>query len=351
MAIDLTPGEIYFIGEMDVRSKEPSSYVKIGLVRERDDKRLDERVLEHQTGNPRQLTLLRSIKTQCVSRVENHLHRSFATCQVSGEWFHLDMGGLDDSMALCQQLANDADRRSVFVETAKALSSQVSNGESLDPTDEMKDLHQQLLIAKHGTSLCTQLGKLVKSVLDELTDQGVDTSLYVSRQMKAGKKGLDEKQLQADHPDLYAQFVLTEEKFKTVPLTITGLRKFEIDPSEISEEFGMIHQRIVDMSELARRGEISPDDFYELYLGVLGYEVSFEWTTNFIDAELKASVGEFDEIIGVCKWKREMKIDEKFDKVAFSEVHPDLAEQYATRGPEELSTVLHKGRGAIGARS
>ena len=349
MAIDLTPGEIYFIGEVDVRSKEPSSYVKIGLVRERDDKRVDERVLEHQTGNPRQLTLLRSIKTPCVSKVENHLHRSFATCQVSGEWFHLDSSGLEESMTLCHQLADDADRRSVFVETAKVLGSQVSNGQTLEPTDEMKDLHQQLLVAKYGTSLCGELGKLVKVVLDELTDKGVDTSLYVTRQMKAGKKGFDEKQLQADHPDLYAQFVLTDEKFKQGALNITGLRKFEIAPSEISEEFGSIHQRIVDVSELARRGEISPDDFYELYLEVLGHEVSFEWTTIFIDAELKANVGEFEGIIGVCKWKREMKIEEKFDKAAFSEAHSDLAEQYTTRGPEELSTVLHKGRGAIGA--
>jgi len=349
MAIDLTSGEIYFIGEVDVRSKEPSSYVKIGLVRERDDKRVEERVLEHQTGNPRQLTLLRSIKTPCVSKVENHLHRSFATSQVSGEWFHLNAGGLGQSMALCQQLADDADRRSVFVETAKALSSQVSNGESLDPTNEIKDLHQQLLVAKHGTSLCRELSKLVKTVLEELTNQGMDTSLYVTRQMKAGKKGFDEKQLQADYPDLYAQFVLTDEKFKQGALNITGLRKFEIDPSEISEEFGMTYQRIVDVSELARRGEISPDDFYELYLEVLGHEVSFDWTTNFIDAELKASVGEFEEIIGVCKWKRGMTTETKFDKAAFSEAQPDLAEKYTIRGPEELSTVLHKGRGAIGA--
>jgi hypothetical protein len=349
MAIDLTPGEIYFIGEVDVRTKEPSSYVKIGLVRERDDKRVDERVLEHQTGNPRQLTLLRSIKTPCVSKVENHLHRSFATSQVSGEWFHLDAQGLDDSMALCEQLAEDAGRRSAFVEAAKTFGSQLSNGQSLDATDEMKDLHQQLLVAKYGTKLCGELGKTVKTVLDELTGQGVDTSLYVTRQTKAGKKGFDEKQLQADHPDLYARFVLTEEKFKAGNLNIAGIRKFEIDPSGISQQFGSIHQRITGASALALSGDVSPDAFYEMYLEVLGHEVAFEWTANFVEAELKACLGESDEIVDVCKWKREMKTEEKFDKAAFSEAHPDLAEQYATRGPEEVSTVLHKGRGAIGA--
>jgi len=313
MAIDLAPGEIYFIGEVDVRSKEPSSYVKIGLVRERDDKRVDERVLEHQTGNPRQLTLLRSIKTPCVSKVENHLHRSFATSQVSGEWFHLDAQGLGESMALCEKLADDAGRRSAFVEAAKAFGSQLSNGQSLDPTDETKDLHQQLLVAKYGAKLCGQLGKTVKTVLDELSGQGIDTTLYVTRLTKAGKKGFDEKQLQADHPDLYAKFVTTEEKFKPGALTVAGILKFEIDPSEISEQFGSVHQRITETSVLALAGEVSPDAFYELYLEVLGHEVAFEWTTNFVEAELKASLGEFDEIVGVCKWKRAMKTEEKFD--------------------------------------
>jgi len=348
MAIDLTPGEIYFIGEIDVRTKEPSSYVKIGLVRERDDKRVDERVLEHQTGNPRQLTLMRSIKTPCVSKVENHLHRSFATSQVSGEWFHLDAQGLGESMALCERLAEDADRRSAFVEAAKTFGNQVSNGQSLEPTDETKDLHQQLLVAKYGAKLCGELGKTVKTVLDELTGQGVDTSLYVTRQTKAGKKGFDEKLLQADHPDLFAQFVVTEEKFKAGGLNIAGIRKFEIEPSGISEQFGSIHRRVMDASVRTLSGDVSPDAFYELYLEVLGHEVAFEWTANFVEAELKASVGEFDEIVDICKWKREMEQKENFDKAAFSKAHPDLAEQYATRGPEEVSTVLHKGRGAIG---
>jgi len=38
MAIDLRAGEIYFIGEKDVRTNQSSSYYKIGLVREKDDR-------------------------------------------------------------------------------------------------------------------------------------------------------------------------------------------------------------------------------------------------------------------------------------------------------------------------
>ncbi len=44
MAINLTPGEIYFIREKDVLTHEVSNYVKVGLVREGEDRGSDERV-------------------------------------------------------------------------------------------------------------------------------------------------------------------------------------------------------------------------------------------------------------------------------------------------------------------
>ncbi len=57
------PGEVYFVSETDRLTKEVSSYVKIGLVRERDGRSSAERLDEHQTGNPRKLGLLEVVKT------------------------------------------------------------------------------------------------------------------------------------------------------------------------------------------------------------------------------------------------------------------------------------------------
>ncbi len=67
MAINLTPGEIYFIREQDVLTKEISDYVKVGLVREGEDRDSDERASEHQTGNPRELSVYKVVKTAAVS--------------------------------------------------------------------------------------------------------------------------------------------------------------------------------------------------------------------------------------------------------------------------------------------
>lgn len=348
MAIDLTPGEIYFIGEVDVRTIEPSSYYKIGLVREKDDKRVDQRLLEHQTGNPRQLTLLRSIKTPCVSKVENHLHRSFATSQVSGEWFHLDSSGLNSAVSLCETLSTDAWRRISFVEASATISKEVSSGESIEPTSDQRALHQHLLTMKYGSKLCDQLGDVVMGVLDELTERGKDTSLYVTRQTKAGKKAFNEKLFLEHHPDLHAKFMVTVEKFKAGTFALADIRKFVVEPDDIDPGFGDLYRRIHDMAGIVRRGEMTVDEFYELYLAVLGHEVKFDWESNFAEAELKAQLGHHDEIIGICKWKRGMSTETKFDKAALAQEYPELVDEFTTQAEPETATVLHKGRGAIG---
>ena len=56
--MDLKSGHLYFINEQDVRTGEKSNYYKIGIVY--DDKGRDstDRLLEHQTGNPRQLHIV-----------------------------------------------------------------------------------------------------------------------------------------------------------------------------------------------------------------------------------------------------------------------------------------------------
>lgn len=348
MAIDLTAGEVYFIGEVDTRANEQSSYYKIGLVREKDDKRVNQRLLEHQTGNPRQLILLRSIKTPCVSKVENYLHRSFATSQVSGEWFHLSSTRLESAMNLCGALSSDAGQRISFVEASVAISKEVSNGLSLEPTDRQRALYQHLLTMKYGSKLCEKLADVVKGVLDELTERGKDTSLYVARQTKVGKKAFNEKLFLEQHPELHAKFMVTSEKFKAGIFTLAEIRRFAVEPVEIDRGFGDLYRQIHDMADIAKRDEITVDEFYELYLAMLGHEVKFDWESFFAEAELKAELGRHDEVIGICKWKRGMTTETKFDKAALAQEYPQLVDEFTTQAEPETATVLHKGRGAIG---
>ena len=58
-------GEIYFIGEVDLKSKSHSNYYKIGIVRESDERTTVNRLAEHQTGNPRRLIRTRQAAKYC----------------------------------------------------------------------------------------------------------------------------------------------------------------------------------------------------------------------------------------------------------------------------------------------
>lgn len=349
MAIELTPGEIYFVGEVDVRTAERSRYFKIGLVKEKDDERVDDRVREHQTGNPRQLTLLQSVKTPCVSKVENRLHRSFATQQVSGEWFHLAEEELATAISLCEQIAADASSRIRFAEASSILAKELSNGQSVPSSDELRDLHRRYLVAYCGDKLCTALGATVKGVLNDFHERGVDTSLYVQRQTKAGRKNFDEKMFQEKYPDIYAKFTVTQEKFKAGNFTVAEVRKASMAPSDIDPVFADLHGQVLRAVELARAGDMSIDEFYVSYLAVLEHEVRFSWEKDFLEAELKFNLGVNDEILDVCKWKREMTSETKFDKSSATKEHPELIAECTVEKEGDQATVLRKGRGAIEA--
>ena len=62
----LTGGEIYFLGERDLKSGKDTGFVKIGLVREKDARDTESRLKEHQTGNPRLLHVVKVVKTPVV---------------------------------------------------------------------------------------------------------------------------------------------------------------------------------------------------------------------------------------------------------------------------------------------
>jgi hypothetical protein len=81
--MNLTPGELYFIGETDILTKKESLYIKIGLVRENYNRTSEARAFEHQTGNPRQLHVAKVVKAHAISEVENIIHKLYAPHRIN----------------------------------------------------------------------------------------------------------------------------------------------------------------------------------------------------------------------------------------------------------------------------
>lgn len=73
------PGYLYVISEGN------STFKKIGLTGEDPNKR----VKQLQTGNPRQLYVVRKIRVSNMKQCETFLHRMFGRYHIRGEWYNL----------------------------------------------------------------------------------------------------------------------------------------------------------------------------------------------------------------------------------------------------------------------
>ena len=111
----LTPGQLYFINEQDTQTGVRSNYYKIGIVRDADDRDSENRLLEHQTGNPRKLCIVETLSMPAVEAVETNLHYLFASKRVMGEWMCFNDDELKQAIAKAKELAAQmqAPRRSL----------------------------------------------------------------------------------------------------------------------------------------------------------------------------------------------------------------------------------------------
>ena len=83
-----TPGWIYCIREQDYLDQTWGRYVKLGLTA----RTVEQRIREHQTGNPRRETSEYDIQLELMHYGEKYLHHYFAADRIGGEWFDLDNG-------------------------------------------------------------------------------------------------------------------------------------------------------------------------------------------------------------------------------------------------------------------
>ena len=64
------PGQLYINRDRDYFSGELGDYVKIGIVKEHETRGSEERRGEHQTGNPREVVIIREFKSRMVEHLE-----------------------------------------------------------------------------------------------------------------------------------------------------------------------------------------------------------------------------------------------------------------------------------------
>jgi len=339
----LAGGELYFIGEVDPLTGQSTPYTKIGIVR--DQRESDTRADEHQTGNPRELFVIETIKAPIIERIETALHHTYALKRVSGEWFHFLVNEQSQAIRTATTLRLEAIESSSTIDLATKLQKKVSNGTVLEPDDDIRHAYGLIMLLRRIKSSSDQIEKTVKTTLSTATKSGVETSRFFTLQPKKDTESFDEQALRDAYPQLWAKYVTESREL----VSRFELAKHSPDIATFTDErvdaIDELARSIEEIAAKARNNDDALASLHDGYLQMLTILGSVQWQIDLIEARIKAACGEAAEIRGVCKWARVEKPKEKFNKSGFKKENPEAYREFVTLKKSGPSSVIRRDRG------
>ena len=339
-----TAGELYVIGELDLRTNEKTKYYKVGIVREKKERTSAERLKDHQTGNPRELFVCDFIKCKVVEEVETVFHRLMASKGVRGEWLELSEAELAEAILLINRLNADVIAEYSFFEKAEELKTIVSTEESIPASDEILQWQKRYAQADVRSKAAGRILKLISDTLKEAAAAGVNLEHILDIQPREGQRSIDKESLKEEHPDLFEKYLISKESPKQ--------RFTPTIPNEIKENLAFIDPHLFSASESldafieqVKAKERSYQDLHGRYLEILSIEADADWAKTIAEARLKSACGDAGGIEGVCKWSRSVETKQVFDDKLFREEHPELAEQFTKPGVSTQAVIVNPKRG------
>ena len=317
----LTPGQLYFINEQDVTTRERTDYYKIGIVRDSAGRNSKDRLLEHQTGNPRKLCIVETLDVPAVEAIETNLHALFARNRIFGEWMRFTKTELENAINKAKDLAVEMKENIKDYELAEEFKNKKSNGKKLESSEVSEKYHREILDFKGLVDICDENIKNYKIYIQGEIERGVDVSGRANRQQRAASKKFDEKLFESQYPELWKEYAVTK-------YSIAG--SFRITPvKNLNANFSLLNQEQVDSLNLFKEELISADfsldsdlSLHEKYLAVVEINSYLKWREEIASTKLRVMTGEYEGIEGICTWKREEKESQSLDKDKLRLEHP-----------------------------
>jgi hypothetical protein len=325
--MNLAPGELYFIGETDVLTKKETSYVKIGLVREFNEKTSEARASEHQTGNPRHLHVAKVVKAHAISEVENIIHKLFAPQRISGEWFYFTASELKTAISTAEALSKEIGSNIVSFRQAEKWKGELSTEKILQPTPATLKTYGEYQKAQVRITRCSEIIKQVKDLFREAITKREDVSHMAIWQEKAPQITFDAGRLRVEFPKLYGEFCETVE-FLDVRFSMTKAKGPQPPLDRIDKPLFTFGIEIESLIEKSKKNRLKKEDLFRQYLRLLGFKARAELDQDIASAIIKVACKRAAGIEGVCKWPRIMKSGETFDEEGFIAVHPKIAKKF-----------------------
>jgi len=316
------PGEIYFVRENILGTNDLSSFVKIGLVA--DDRSSNERLKEHQTGNPRRLHNQAVIETGAVHRVEAMLHRIYAPHRVSGEWFDFK----DESLVLeaierVRALAGEVAKVTPIFDRATELAGQVSGENSIAATAATKEIAARLAIAQTKVDVCTGIRSAISNKFVEALKAGVDVKGAAVEKEVYPKPKFNTTLFKKEQKEKYEEYIKVAPTFSASFKSLVA----NVDPATLDVEF---LQQIDEIEAMVAQVETLEEAYLlnEPLLLVTHLLALAEWDRDIAEAELKVECGTAAGIEGICTWERKASTRSSLDTDKLANLEPELYIQY-----------------------
>ena len=336
----ITPGELYFVGEEDLIDGTLTPLVKIGLVREKEDRTSEERVREHQTGNPRRLRVLRVFASPVVDRVETLLQAEFAPRRIGGEWFHLPGAELDAAIQVAETRVNEATANAPALIAAHELERTESNGQALTPGTEIIEMHHRLLSVREQLAVTKKAEDQLEEALIETQHATPDGPRYVTEQPRSPSSYFDKAAFESTHPRIAGRYI-SEKTRLTQRFTVTPIKDHVPDLTADNPELGS-HLSDVETAIAEGRGA---SVLHGHFLELLTLRSPLDWEKELLEAQLKASCQDHEKIAGICKWARTLVTKPALNVDKLKADRPDLYSRFIQQRPGTTAYIIAKDLG------
>ena len=343
-------GEIYFIGEKDLRTKEFSQYFKVGIVRENSsniNRDSIERLSEHQTGNPRELYIESVVETELVELVETLLHKKFATLGVRGEWMMLTADELKQVKSEAELLAKEAKEIISDIQTAEKLAKTKSDEVTIPATPELIALNETYLESNAKLKACEDMFDVIKEIFAEALedeDEDEEVGAFVQVQEKKGKSVFDEAAFKDKYAQIYSKFVFPKSDVKGTA-SYSGSRNFKKEFIEFDPGLAKMINDFEPLAESIKDGKQMKETLHGFSLELRRVNAEALWSKMRAESKIKVACGAHAGIEGVFKWVRTEKVTESLDKKALKDAHPDLVAEFTTEGKSVKAVIVDPKKG------
>ncbi len=346
MAISLKGGRIYFLRERDYLSGEISPYVKIGLVR--NNKSTEDRIAEHQTGNPRQILDYKTLLSPFVEYLETQLHYRFAHRWISGEWFLLDPEELGSAIGEAESLISEFRQQEESIAYSMELSKRISNSAEREANEQEKSTWEALCKIKLRKDELEARKAILKSQLCSKLNSASRVDGVVSVISKTPAPSFNVKLLAEMNPEIYQTYCNLEKTTLSGSFSIRGKKQLKNENPSLYEAKNAARKELsqpkLDVSKASVERDSEIEALHAEYIDIQRALYINDWRYQTLEAQLKVAVDQAEGLIGLCGWKRTMQTKTVFNINQFKSERADLYKEFVTTGQPTIAVSINTWR-------